>query len=225
MAIRLILVCNEGPAKQAYLREAASIGIEVDAVATFGEFFKAMLTMAYQGILLDLVTSVKSTQEEKGIVQEILDVFPLLQLKWDPETNTIHTISRGMSANSSTLAQFVARECQPFKPSAIRLNVRKSMNFNILICKQEAMTQANTENSVTLNISKGGCFLFSCQDWSNASNVWFAINELKDKTPINGEIRWRQSWGISMAIPGIGVSIKQLTSQQRVELIEQYSLS
>ena len=183
-----------------------------------------MITIAYQGVMVDLVTSVKASREEKGIAQEILDVFPLIQLRWDPEANNIYTISSGAAAGSSTLAHFVAHECQPFKPRAIRLTVRKCLNFNILICKQEEMNQANTERSVTINASKEGCFLFSCQDWGNTSEVWFVINELKDKTPILGEIRWRQTWGKTMAIPGIGISIKQITPQQLAQLIEQYSL-
>jgi len=220
MAMRLILVCKEGPARQAYLREATSIGIAADPVATFGELFKAMITTAYQGVMVDLVTSVRASREEKGIAQEILDVFPLIQLRWDPETNNIHTISCGTAVGSNTLAHFVAQECQPFKPRAIRINVRKGINFNILMSNQEEMDQANTERSVTINASKEGLFLFSCQDWSNTPNVWFVINELTDKTPIVGEIRWRQPWNKDMVIPGIGIKFKQITKQQLNELTE-----
>lgn len=225
MTIRLILVCKEGPARQAYLREASSIGIHVDCVETFGDLFKCMITDAYHGVMVDLVTSVKASREEKGIAQEILDVFPLIQLKWDQETNTIHTISTGSSLNSNTLAHFVAQECQLFKPRAVRISVRKSIYFNTLISKQEEMPPGGTQRSVTINISQGGCFLFSTQDWSNTPEVWFVIHELKDKTPILGEIRWRQPWGKTMAIPGIGISIRQILSQQLTQLADQYSIS
>jgi len=224
MGVRLILVCKEGPSKEAYLHEANSIGIEVDTVPTFGDLFKAMMTNAYQGVMVDLVTSVRSSREEKGIAQEILDVFPLIQLKWDQETNNIHTLSGGV-ASSNALAHFVSRECRTFTPRAIRLNARKEINFNILMSRHEVMNQALIERSVTVNISKGGCFLFSCQDWSNAADVWLVVNELKDKTPIHGEIRWRQAWGTATVIPGIGISIKQITPQQMNQLVQQYSIA
>ena len=223
MPLRLILVCKEGPARQAYLREAASIGIDVDAVATFGDLFKAMITSAYQGIMVDLVTSVKSSREEKGITQEILDVFPLVQLRWDQETNHIHTISSG-SRDSSTLAHFAAQECQLFSPRAIRLNVRKTINFNVLLGSEADMNPARTERTVTINISQKGCFVFSCRDWSNVSGVWLTIHELEDTTPIPGEIRWRQLWGKTPAIPGIGIRFTQTTPQQMDQLVSQYSL-
>lgn len=220
MGIRLILVCKEGPARQAYFHEANAIGVEVDCVATFGELFKAMLNNAYQGVMVDVVTSIKASREEKGITNEILKIFPLIQLRWNPETNKIHTITQGTT--SGALTAFVEQECRPFQPRAIRLDVRKAINFNVLMCKQENMNQADLEQSVVLNISKGGCFLLSCRDWSNTSNVWFEVKELNDKTPIQGEIQWRQLWGKAMVIPGFGIRIKQMTSQQLTQLREQY---
>ncbi len=223
MAMRLILVCKEGPSRTAYLREASSIGIEVDTVDSFGNLLKMMITRSYQGIMVDLITSVKSSREDKSIAQNVLDVFPVIQLKWDQQTNSIHTISSG-AASSGTLAHFIAHECQPFRPRAVRLNVRKCVNFNTLICKNNDMDPLQTERSVTVNFSKGGCFLFSCQTWSNISKIWMVIHELDDKTPIQGEIRWRQLWGKSMAIPGIGLQFTQLTPGQKAQLEEKYSI-
>ncbi len=225
MAIRLILVCKEGPARQAYLREATSIGLEVDSVPTFGDLFKSMITTAYHGVMIDLVTSVKASREEKGVVQDILDAFPVIQLKWDPETNNIHTISTGSSMNVNSLAHFVAHECQIFKPRAIRLNVRKTMHFNVLLSRHKDMAQGIAEKSITINLSKSGCFLLSCQDWSDISDIWFVISELTDKRPIPGEIRWRQPWGKAMTMPGFGVSFKSILPGQLIQLMEQYSIS
>lgn len=66
--------------------------------------------------------------------------------------------------------------------------------------------------------------MFSCQDWSNISDIWVVVQELDDKTPIPGEIRWRQPWGKSMAIPGIGIQVKELTAGQKAQLVEKYSI-
>jgi hypothetical protein len=224
MSVRLILVCKEGPAKLAYLKEAKSIGIEVDSVASFGELSKAMISTPYQGIMLDLITSLKSSREEKSASQKILDVYPLVQLKWESESNAIHTISLGNPASGGSLAHFIAKECQPFKPRAIRVNPRRSINFNVAMYKQEDFNEDSVERTVTINASKGGCFLFSCRDWSAASEVWLVFNELTDKTPLCGEIRWYVQWGKTMTMPGIGISFKQIKTQQLDELIEKYSL-
>jgi hypothetical protein len=50
------------------------------------------------------------------------------------------------------------------------------------------------------------------------------FNELTDKTPLCGEIRWYVQWGRTMTMPGIGISFKQIKTQQLDELIEKYSL-
>jgi len=225
MAIRLILVCKNGPAKEAYLLEAQRAGIEVDTVESFGELMKSMITNTYQGVMIDLVTSVKASREEKGLAQDVLDAFPVIQLKWDPESKSMRTIAGGSLPDNCTLADFVSRECKLFVPRAVRLSVRKNVYFNVLISRTENMDPASTHRGMTVNVSKDGCFLLSCEDWSSSSEVWFVIDELDDKTPISGEIRWRQPWGKNMALPGIGVYIKQITPEQRKQMMEKALLS
>jgi len=223
MAIRLILVCKEGPFRNAYLREAISLGIEVDAVSTFAELIDNMIKIPYQGILLDVVTNLKANREEKGISQEVLGAFPLMQLRWDQQTNRIQTISSGASS-SATLAHFVAYECQPFRPRTIRSDVRKCINFNVEIYKDQNLTPASMERSITINVSRGGCFLCAFGNWSGISEIWIIVNELEDKTPLAGEILWRQPWGKSMIIPGFGVRITRISEKQRNQLLEEFHI-
>jgi hypothetical protein len=165
MGAKLILVCRDGEASQAYLNEAKKIGAEVDVVSTYGELFNAMIETSYQGVMVDLVTSMKASKEEKGMAQEIIEVFPIIQLKWDNESKAIRTISLSKSLNSDSLADFVTAECEVFTPRAIRLNVRKSIHFNTIIYREEKMMEKNIEKTVTINAPKGGCFLFSVQDY------------------------------------------------------------
>lgn len=154
MGAKLILVCRDGEASQAYLNEAKKIGAEVDVVSTYGELFNAMIETSYQGVMADLVTSMEASKEEKGMAQEIIEVFPIIQLKWDNESKTIRTISLSKLLNSDSLADFVTAECEVFTPRAIRLNVRKSIHFNTIICREEKMTDKNIEKTVTINASK-----------------------------------------------------------------------
>ena len=223
MAIRLILVCKEGPSRNAYLRETMSLGIEVDTVSSFADLIDAMLKTPYQGIMVDVVTSLKANREEKGISQEILSAFPLMQLRWDQQTNRIQTISNGASS-SSTLAHFIAYDCQPFKPRTVRADSRKYINFNVEIYKDEDLNPSNMERSVTVNVSKSGCFLYSVGNWTGISKIWLVVHELEDKTPIVGEIHWRQPWGKSMTIPGIGIRITQISAGQRDQLSAEFHI-
>jgi hypothetical protein len=220
MSMKVILVCKEGAARETYLNEAKNIGVEVDTVSTFGELFQSMITNPYQGVMIDLLTSMKASREEKGVAQEILDVFPLIQLKLENETRTIHTISSG----SASLTDFINNECRIFTPRAIRFSARKFINFNIILYKEEQTSKKLREHTVTMNASQEGCFVFSSQYWSNSSSVWLIINELTNQSPIKGVIHWVVPWGKNMTIPGIGIKFTEIKTEQLEELTDKYSL-
>lgn len=222
MNIKLILICKDGEARQAYLNEAKAIGVQFDVVSTYDELFKYMLNNPYHGILIDLPTNIKTSKEEKAAAQEAIRSFPIAQLNWERESGSIRTISFGKTLTSCTLHDFINDECQPFTARSIRLHARKNINFNILLAREEGMSEAFLERTVTVNVSKGGCFLFSGQDWSNILHVSFVINELQDKSPIVGEIRWSIEWGETMTIPGIGICFKHIKQGQLDELSEKF---
>jgi hypothetical protein len=223
MAIRLILVCKEGPARNAYLREAISLGIDVDAVSSFAEMKNLMLKTPYQGILTDCPTTLKINREEHVISQEILGVFPLMQLTWDSKQNKIRSLHSDTSS-SGTMAHFIAYECQPFTPRTIRADSRKCVNLNAEIYRDQDSTSSSVERSVTVNLSKSGCFLCSFTNWSGIEKIQFMFKELEEKTPLEANIIWRQPWGKSMTFPGLGLRFTKISSKQLNELIEKFRL-
>jgi Tfp pilus assembly protein PilZ len=226
MSVKIILVCREGEARDAYLKEAKTIGREVDinVVSTFGELYKSMIGNQYQGILIDLVTSMKASKEEKGEAQEILEVYPVVQLRWENEAKAIRTFSVGNKSSSSSLSEFIMTECEAFTARTVRLNSRKSITFNVKMSKNEVLYEKFLEYTVTINASKGGFFLFSTRQWKPSENVWLIVNELQDKTPIVGNVCWNVVWGKAMKMPGIGISFKQINPSQLEELINKFSL-
>jgi hypothetical protein len=224
MNIKLILVCKEGDARQAYLNEMKALGIEVDVVSSYYEFLKTRASTPYQGLMINLVTQMKMSVEEKNVSKEILGFFPTLRLKWDAESGSIRNISFGKTTTSGSLKEFIHTECQSFTARAVRLNMRKIVHLNASLSNDESMDEKALERTVTINLSKGGCFLFSGRDWSNAPKIWLIIKELADKTPITGDIRWSVEWGKQMTIPGIGLSFKHIKSSQLEELVHKCTL-
>lgn len=217
--MKLILICKEGEARQAYLNEMAAIGVDIDVVSSYSEFLSTKAINPYHGLMIDLVTQMKMSAEEKNIAKDMLGFYPAIQLKWDAESGSIRNISFGNRTTSSSLKDFINTECQSFKARAIRLNMRKMVHFNVLLSNDEAMDEKNLERTVTINISKSGCFLFSGWAWTKYSTAWFIINDLQDKTLIAGDIRWSVEWGKRRVIPGIGISFKEIKPSQIEELI------
>jgi hypothetical protein len=77
------------------------------------------------------------------------------------------------------------------------------------------MMEKNIEKTVTINAPKGGCFLFSVQDyqWIAGQNTYFRRYTLENGMGKNHD-----------DTPGIGINFKQLKANQREELIDKYSL-
>jgi len=74
------------------------------------------------------------------------------------------------------------------------------------------------EFSATINISKGGCFIFSTRQWDEGGDVWLRIKELTDNALIGGQIRHVARWGESTRIPGIGVEFRTISASQAEEI-------
>ena len=49
--------------------------------------------------MIDLVTQMKMSAEEKNIAKEMLGIFPAIQLKWDAESGSIRNISFWQKSN------------------------------------------------------------------------------------------------------------------------------
>jgi hypothetical protein len=224
MNSRVLLLCQEGEARHAYLREMEAVAAGVDAAASYGELVRMMRGTAYQGVVIDLVTSIKAPKEEKERAGQILEVFPVLQVRWDADSRTIRTIAAGKTLDAGTLAEFINVHCEPFAPRTIRSDYRKPLNFNVLMYKDESRRDESPERTVTINVSKSGCFLFSSEDWTVGGNVRLTLNELEDKTPIAGIVRWSVKWGEAMAIPGIGAEFTSVGARQAEELVNKYRL-
>jgi hypothetical protein len=224
MNSKVLLLCQEGEAKQAYLKEMEAAAAAVDAVASYGELVRMMRETAYQGVVIDLVTSIKAPKEEKERARQILEVFRVLQVRWDADSRIIRTMSAGKTSDVGTLAEFVKIYCEPFAPRTIRSDYRKPVNFNVLMYKGESRRDEPPERTVTINVSKNGCFLYSSEDWTAGANIRLTLNELEDKTLIAAIVRWSVKWGEAMAIPGIGVEFTNIGARQAEEFVNKYRL-
>ena len=223
---RVILFARDGEAQERYLREISGSGIRVDVAATPYELHLAMQDSSYSGLLVDLVTKMMVPKSEQAALRRIFDVFPVIQLRLDRSTDKIGTLYQGQPKNGGNLTDFLINHCLPYPPRKIRNEKRKEAFFNLVIYRQadgSSTRSARKEKTVTINISPGGCFIFSNLDWEKSADVWLEIRELSDQTPIQGEIRWGVEWGKTMQIPGVGIRFKNIKKSQLKELYAHYN--
>lgn len=220
MSIRLMLVATEGNAMQVYINAIKLLGVQLDTASTFKELYNRLSEKAYNGILVDLKTKVKAPREEKELTDEVLDQFPVLQLKLGNEPGLIQTFYYGQTKKYGTLEKFVNEECRAFKARTIRLSSRSKTHFNVILSKTGDFLEKDIDRTITVNVSEGGCFIYSIDNWEINSNVRFAFKELDDKNPIIGEVMWRVLWGEKMQIPGIGLRFENVSEGQLKQISE-----
>jgi hypothetical protein len=214
----LILVSPEGEMRNAYAKAIDPIGVRYDTVATLQELYYAMEKVPYNGILIDLATKLKTPHEELNLVENILEKFPVIQLKWEDKTKVFRTYYPGQHKSGESLEDFVNKQCRFFDARKISIEKRVEANFSVLLSKDKDFREGHVERTITINVSDGGCYIFTAQKWDIRSKAWFIIKGLSDETPICGEVRWHFAWGCRDQTPGIGVKFQEIKESQIKEL-------
>ncbi|MFH1035370.1 MAG: PilZ domain-containing protein [Pseudomonadota bacterium] len=219
MEIRLALLARPGTSHDRYL--AALQGrAQVDSAATMTEFLELLRRQAYHGLLLDIPTQIKSPGKERDELAVILARFPTARLNWRPETELISVLVLGASTSGDyTLNDFIENQCRHFRSAPVRSENRIDINLNLLLFRQPSDDPALAERTVTLDISWGGCFILTGQDWPLGTRAWMVLKELPGWRPIQLEVRWAQPWGLARRLPGIGCQFLDLSLEQAQEIV------
>jgi len=225
MDVRVALLCHEGEAQQAYINAAQSLGAQVDSASTFSDLRNLLCGHSYNGVMVDLKTKVKASHDDKDLLHDLLEQFPLAQLKFEEATGAIRSLNVGQARGNETVEAFINEECRPFPARPIRSSVRKNIHFNALISKNGTPSEEGGIQTVTMNVSQGGCFLYSTEYWEIGGKVSIIFRGLEDQRPITGEVRWQVPWGKTMQIPGIGVKFEDISTAQITELCERCASS
>ena len=224
MNTRVILVSEDGHAKQVYINALERLDVHVDIVPSFAELYGALLRTPYHGIMIDLPTKIRAPKSEQELVHEVLELFPVIQLNWEGRADEVRTLYFGQSTGEGTIEEFISEECRSFDPRTIRASERRYINFNVMLSTNGEFDEEKTERTVTVDVSRGGCFLYTIDEWESGVDAWLKLRELSDGAPILAETRWGVPWGEAMKIPGIGVEFKRISQAQLAELGDRYHL-
>lgn len=215
----ILLICREGQSRQLYQAELSSAGVLLVTVQTLTQFFRRELYRALNGILVDMPTYMRSIEEEKRLLTELVGLFPALRIKCNESSGEIRTLPFGTAYPGNLApAAFVQTYCTPFLQRKIRSSERSSQHLSALLNRSPVMDAVSATRSVTATVCSGGCFLVSFEPWSVGDRGWLTLPELHDNAPIPVEVCWIRSWGEQRALPGMGIRFIDLSTAQKNEL-------
>ena len=169
--------------------------LQVRAISTLGELPTIAREAPVGGILLELTTSLQSPPEEKEATHEILRLYPFARFRLNGKT--ISTLGDGNS-----LEQFAER-CRQFRPRVTRREVRERRHLAVYLGRDASLKDA--EQTVTIDMSLGGCFVFSSRTWRVGDCVWLRFSG--EEMARSGTVCFWRAWGSSGGIPGIGIRL------------------
>ena len=162
-------------------------------LASLSELQATLNEIPMSGILLDLITSTRASSQEKETTNDLIQLYPHARFKI--VGNDVLILGKEKSLEG------FAHYCRQFKSRTIRKCPRKIRHIALLLSADDAFYDA--EKVVTLNISDGGCFVYSTRDWCVGARVWLRF--IDNDVDICGTVRSWQPWGNNKILPGIGV--------------------
>lgn len=218
-ATTILLICREGASREAYHAELALPGVLLVSLQSLMGFFQSEVYCPINGILVDMPTYMRCSEEEKRLLTELVGVFPALRLKCNEQTGEIRTLPFGTTyPGNAAPAVFVQTHCISFLQRRIRTCERSLLNMSALLRRSFPQDNNSGVRSVTAHISCNGCFLVCFEPWNIGEDGWLTLLGLQDNAPIPVEISSVSLWGEVRSLPGMGVKFIQLTNIQKREL-------
>lgn len=218
---KILVVVKDTEAGDAYVNALSEIGVACDVAHSFQQMSAMAVENAYNGLLIDILTLVRCSKEEKEIAYECINLFPVLRVKWEARHKKIKLspLEQSFSPDSDTaLRFFIETRCKSFHARSLRNHNRKAINLSLLYCSGDAFSEEQSQKSFTVNLSVDGTFLHTMNQLDKDARVWLRFLELSDQTPIEASVRWSQRWGVTRCIPGVGLRFEKMTETQAQEI-------
>jgi hypothetical protein len=219
LMIKVIILADTPQTLSIFGTALDNLGIHYEKAESVLKMRKKMQTAPFNGVILDVLTTIKAAPQEKIIIQEISELYPTLRLRWDSRNHCFRGLIIGETLDQKhPISDFLQRFCYSTPERVFRQHKRLPIHFNVLISQDEEFSENKTEKSVTLDISGGGCFLFSTRNWEKIDVAWVRFLDFSEKGPYRVQICRFLPWGRGKFFPGIGVKFVDLTPDQIKEL-------
>jgi Tfp pilus assembly protein PilZ len=215
---RILMVVKEAEARAAYEEALRRVGVGYDVAGSFDEVLRLSTDNAYSGLIIDILTLIRSSKEEKLIAYDCLNFYPSLRVKWDARQKCMNLspLEQSFSADAATtLDIFIESRCRSFAARSLRRHNRKEAVLALLLSSCRDCPEAQSLKS--FNISQGGAFVHSTDPFAKGDTVWLRFRELPDQ-PVRAVVCWRIEWGACRSIPGIGVRF-EFASQEQADAV------
>jgi hypothetical protein len=218
---KILIVVNDSEAGQAYADALGEACVSYDIARSFKDMVAMATDTAYNGLVIDVLTLVRSCKDDKVIAYDCINLYPVLRVKWEGREKRINLSlleQHGSRDVQSAVRFFVEKRCSTFAPRTLRKFKRKQIHLNAVLSPDENFAPEDTEKTFSVTLSQGGAFLHTVKEFDADCRLFVRFAGLMDQAPIPVQARWSVKWGMTRSIPGIGVSFESLSRNQEQEI-------
>ena len=218
---KILMIVKSAEARAAYEEALGRVAVAYDIASSFTEVLQMTIDNAYSGLLIDILTLIRSSKDEKAIAYDCINCYPSLRVKWDTKQKSMNLspLEQAFSVDTqTTLNYFIEGRCRTFTARSMRRYARKETVIGLLLCAGPEASADHSIKTFTVNISEGGAFVHTTQAFQNGQTVWLRFLEMPDAEPIEAVVRWRLGWGVCRGIPGVGLMFKFNSQEQANEV-------
>lgn len=217
--IKLLLLSSNTEAVSACQKAFKRMGVRCEWADNIADMNQQLVHTPFNGVVLDVLTTARISPKDRAHIQELSEYYPTLLMRWSTAAQKIGGLVFGeILDKKDPLRDFVERFCHPERALTYRENKRYDIHFNVLLSPDQKFSEERTEKTVTLDLSRGGCFIISSRNWNNIDYAWIRLLELVDPSPIRVKLCRYVPWGEQRQIPGIGTKFIDLQPGQQQEI-------
>ena len=220
--IRIALVAVEEEDRAVYSDMLSKFeDVELEIFSTVKSFRRGCSGNIYSGVVLDIGTMAGASQSDRDFLASLSLGFPVLRVGRPDDGGVIDCVLEGIPrldiSGREVLDYFMTKKCRDKTPRQIRLKVRRNIFYNVLLFKKDGDEPSRAN---LWDISEGGAYVLTpLSGFKSGDTVWLGIQDLQDTTPIRGQIRWTQPWGLGVRhLPGFGISFVEISEGQKREI-------
>lgn len=220
-ATRILIVVKAAEPRAAYEEALRRTGVAYDIAGSFSEVLRMSIDNAYSGMMIDMLTLIRCSKEEKLIAYDCMNCYPSLRVKWDARQKSMNLspLEQSFSVDTeATLTHFIESRCKSFPARSLRRYDRKEIFLNLLLSTCREFPDGDSIKTFTVNISPGGAFLHTTRSFFKGQTVWLRFLAMDDAEPIQAVVCWHLEWGVHRSIPGIGVKFEMLSEEQATQI-------
>lgn len=188
---RLLLFVKDDNDRRKYLDALAGLAVQVFVTSSFFRLSEELCRRTYHGLLIDLPTKMHSIKENKAVVYRLIEKFPSAHLQVDRKTGAVRCLYAGMPPKGN-LQEFIRRRCHNVHPQKLKALDIVQIHLPALIYTDR--TTKRPERTITISISRVGCFVFSVRRRKPGSMVEIIFPTLSDPAPISAKIQSVVRW-------------------------------